>query len=71
MGRSTEQFAANNLVKRDSVLSRLSRFGHYFGVKPQKLANGRLLWPDQDTRAKSERTGEEPAAEHAPPDPTP
>jgi hypothetical protein len=71
MGRSTEQFAAGNLVKRDSVLSRLSRFGHYFGVKPRKLPNGRLLWPDEDTRARSERTGDEPAAAHAPADATP
>ena len=46
MGISTETFAARRLVKPESVLSRLCRTGSYFGVRPHKLANGRLLWPD-------------------------
>lgn len=47
MGQSTEQFAAARLVKAASVISRVSRVGSYFGVRPQKLPNGRLLWPDE------------------------
>jgi hypothetical protein len=46
MGINTEQFAARNLVKPESVVSRLCRTGSYFGVRPVKLGNGRLLWPD-------------------------
>ena len=45
---STEQFAARQMVKPESVLSRLCRTGSYFGIRPVKLANRRLLWPDFD-----------------------
>lgn len=43
--QSTEQFAALNQVKAQSVRARLCRTGSYFGVVPVKLANGRLVWP--------------------------
>ena len=43
--KPTEYFAAANAVKPASVRSRYCREGSYFGVKPRKLANGRLLWP--------------------------
>jgi hypothetical protein len=42
----TEQFAARNGVRGPSVRERFCRVGHYFGVRPLKLTNGRLLWPD-------------------------
>ena len=42
---STEQFAAFNQVKAQSVRSRLCTTGSYFGVVPRKLANGRLAFP--------------------------
>ena len=42
--QSTEQFAALNQVKAQSVRARLCRTGSYFGVKPKKLANGRTAW---------------------------
>lgn len=51
MGQSTEVFAARRLVKPESVISRLCRTGSYFGVRPVKLENGRLLWPDDDPEA--------------------
>jgi hypothetical protein len=41
----TEELARQNLVKPQSVRVRLCRYGSYFGVKPRKLPNGRLLWP--------------------------
>jgi len=47
MGQSTEQFAARWHIKPASVISRLCRKGHYFGVTPHKLENGRLDWPDE------------------------
>ena len=40
-----EEFAALNKVKAQSVRARLCRTGSYFGVRPLKLANGRLAWP--------------------------
>lgn len=42
---SAAQFAAFNLVKVQSVRARLCRTGSYFGVRPVKLANGRLAFP--------------------------
>lgn len=42
---SAEQFAALNQVKPQSVRARLCRTGSYFGVRPLKLANGRLAFP--------------------------
>ena len=42
---SADQFAALNQVKSQSVRARLCRTGSYFGVRPMKLANGRLAWP--------------------------
>lgn len=43
--RSTEEFARLNQVKGASVVARICRTGSYFGVVPQKLANGRLAFP--------------------------
>lgn len=43
---SAEQFAALNQVKSQSVRARLCRTGSYFGIKPMKLANGRLAFPE-------------------------
>ena len=44
---STDEFAALNRVKAQSVRGRLARGEEsYFGVKPKKLANNRLLWPN-------------------------
>jgi len=43
---SAEQFASLNQVKPQSVRARLCRTGSYFGIRPLKLANGRLAWPD-------------------------
>lgn len=42
---STEEFAAFNRVKAQTIRARLSRFGSYYGVTPQHLANSRLVWP--------------------------
>ena len=42
---SCEKFAARNTVKAQSVRARICRTGSYFGVRPVKLANGRLAFP--------------------------
>lgn len=48
---SAEQFAAANQVKAQSVRARLCRTGSYFGVRPIKLANGRLAFPNVQVAA--------------------
>lgn len=45
-GLTCEQFADLNKVKPQTVRARLCRFGSYYGVKPKKLANGFLVFPD-------------------------
>ncbi|HUW38594.1 MAG TPA: hypothetical protein VMV91_14815 [Rhodocyclaceae bacterium] len=42
----TDAFATRNGVKGQTVRARICRFGHYFGIRPKKLANGRLIFPD-------------------------
>ena len=42
---STEELAAANCVKPESIRVRLCRMGHYFGLVPDKRPNGRLAWP--------------------------
>jgi hypothetical protein len=44
-GITTEELAGHVGIKAASIRSRLCKFGHYFGLRPQKLINGRLLWP--------------------------
>ncbi len=42
---TTEALAAACAVKPASIRVRLCREGSYFGLRPDKLPNGRLLWP--------------------------
>ena len=44
---NTEKFASLFCVKQESVRCALCRNGHYLGVVPAKLPNGRLLWPKE------------------------
>jgi hypothetical protein len=43
---STAKFAAKNLVSAQTVHKHHSLTGSFYGVRPTKLANGRLAWPD-------------------------
>jgi hypothetical protein len=43
---NTETLADRLGIKAQSIRARLCRAGSYFGVRPQRLPNGRLLWPD-------------------------
>ena len=43
---NSEQFAAQNQVKAQTVRSRICRTKTYFGVIPVKMANGLLAFPD-------------------------
>lgn len=42
---STEELAAQLKLKPQTLRKRYAKTGAYFGVRPQKLANRRLLWP--------------------------
>lgn len=48
---TTKQFAALNGVDSPAVHARVCLRGDYFGIKPIKLANGRLLWPATQVKA--------------------
>lgn len=41
---STEAMAARLLVEPQTPRASLCRNGHYMGLRPVKLPNGRLLW---------------------------
>jgi len=59
MGISTEELAALLRLKPQSLRAALCRDGHYFGLRPRKLPNGRLLWPsDAVERLTSPRPAE-------------
>ena len=48
---TTKQFAKMNGVDAPAVHARVCLRGDYFGIKPIKLANGRLLWPATQVKA--------------------
>tara|TARA_R110002020_G_C16311277_1_gene773867 strand:+ start:838 stop:1044 length:207 start_codon:yes stop_codon:yes gene_type:complete len=45
---TTEEFAAVIHGKPNSIRSRVCTTGTYYGIKPKKLPNGRLLWAAED-----------------------
>lgn len=42
---TTTEFARLNRIQPPSLLNHISKRGSYYGVKPRKLVNGRLVWP--------------------------
>ncbi len=47
---STEETAAEFKVEPNTIRTGLSRHGHYLGLRPVKLPNGRLLWSGEAVR---------------------
>jgi hypothetical protein len=43
--QTTEALAEKLGIRAASIRSRCWKAGHYFGLRPVKLPNGRLLWP--------------------------
>lgn len=43
---NTEQLAAALQLKAQSIRKRFCETGAYYGLRPTKLPNGRLLWPE-------------------------
>lgn len=42
---TTEALAESLGIKPQSLRAALCRHQHYYGIRPIKLPNGRLLWP--------------------------
>lgn len=42
---TTEELAARLGLRPQTLRAALCRNGNYFGLRPVKLPNGRLLWP--------------------------
>jgi hypothetical protein len=42
---STEEFAEQLTIRPQSIRKRYCQTGGYFGVRPVKMPNGRLMWP--------------------------
>jgi hypothetical protein len=51
---STEEYAGRLRLLPQSIRARYCRFGSYYGTKPLKLPNGRLLWPNTPVTAAPE-----------------
>lgn len=45
LGISTETLADRLALQPQTLRAAICRNGHYFGIRPAKLPNGRLLWP--------------------------
>ena len=52
--QSTKQFAARHSITDQSLRKVLCVKGHYYGIVPQRLMNGRLVWPDVQLNADRE-----------------
>lgn len=54
----TEQLANAIGIKASSIRTRLCKTGSYFGLKPYKLPNGRLLWPADAVAQLTQEAGQ-------------
>lgn len=48
---NTAKYAELNGVGAATIRNHLCKFGHYYGVKPTRMASGRLLWPAIQAKA--------------------
>lgn len=60
---TTHEFARRLGVQANTVRRALCVQGHYLGLRPVKLPNGRLLWSATEVEAliNGEQAGKEPA----------
>ena len=61
-GLSTAQLANGSLSTPGTVRVRYCQTGSYFGIKPLKLPNGRLLWPRDSLARLAAFKAEKPEA---------
>jgi hypothetical protein len=62
---STEVLAQYLNLRPQSIRARLCRTGSYFGVRPQRLPNGRLLWPENAVDLLLKKTDNVTASDEA------
>lgn len=55
-GLSTDELAALLSLKPQTLRARLCTAGDYFGLRPAKLPNGRLVWPADSLERLSQST---------------
>lgn len=46
MQQTTATLASRLGIQAQSIRASVSRHGSYYGLKPTRLPNGRLLWPE-------------------------
>lgn len=67
---TTSELAEKIGILATSIHQRVSRTGSYFGIRPQPLLNGRLIWPDdaleQLSGTQRRRAPAAKGADHAP-----
>ncbi len=61
---TSESLAASLGISAQTLRAALSRDGSYFGLRPDKLPNGRLDWPD-DAKERLKAVAKEPAQQAA------
>lgn len=59
----TDDLAQAIGVKPGSIRTRLCRTGSYFGLRPKKLPNGRLLWPGDSVEQLTAQTTTKPRSD--------
>lgn len=45
LSQTTNELAFKLCIEPDTIRKRYSQTGSYFGLRPEKMPNGRLLWP--------------------------
>jgi hypothetical protein len=66
MSPTTEALASGLGIKPQTLRAALCRDGHYYGIRPAKLPNGRLLWPADAIERLTTGQAAKPEAEAAP-----
>ena len=58
-GDTTKEAATSLNLQPQSIRTQYSKNGFYFGIVPDKLPNGRLLWPrDMAARLVAQKRGQ-------------
>jgi len=63
---TTEALADGLGIKPQTLRAAICRHQHYYGIRPAKLPNGRLLWPADAIERLMTGANAKPVAEAAP-----
>lgn len=59
---TTEELALQIGMKAESIRARICRKGHFYGLRPIKLPNRRLLWPSDSIERLTAQRNSQPSA---------